>query len=234
MTVRSPIVCVSCGSKIITRTQIGHKDMQKHSFPCPTCGVVNTYILDLDQKKASFKFCDPQNGKWADDEDGAVETLTFSDEIVVPASMPDFISPSIASFGRYDLDKCREDEGLRQLFVRKDFQYAERCRVHFERGNWDLFDKESSSDQEGPVTPKSRLIDLYNLYTAGFSKFTLIPRGKYDRIHQRLTYAKTLDHVSPRPSHLPRRVVCLIRPLPVSGRIGVCEDYRALDYPSKR
>ena len=44
-----------------------------------------------------------------------------------------------------------------------------------------------------PLTPKSRLIDLYNFYTAGFSTFTLIPRGKYDRIHQRLTYAKTLD-----------------------------------------
>jgi predicted RNA-binding Zn-ribbon protein involved in translation (DUF1610 family) len=193
MTVRKPVVCVSCGSKIITRTQIGHQDMQRHSFPCPICGVVITYILDLDQKKPSFKFRDPENGKWADDEDGAVKTLTFSDEIVVPASMPDFISPHIATWGRYDWEKYREDEGLRQLFVRKTFQYAERCRVHFERGNWDLFDKESPSHHEGPVTPKSRLIDLYNFYTAGLSKFTLVPRGKYDRIHQRLTYAKTLD-----------------------------------------
>jgi predicted RNA-binding Zn-ribbon protein involved in translation (DUF1610 family) len=193
MTVRNPIVCISCNSKIITRTQIGHKDIQKHSFPCPTCGVVITFILDLDQKKASFKFRDPENGKWADNEDGAVKTLTFSDEIVVPASMPDFISPHIATWGRYDWKEFREDESLRQLFVRKTFQYAERCRVHFERGNWDLFDKESPSHHEGPVTPKSRLIDLYNLYTAGFSKFTLVSRGKYDRIHQRLTYAKVLD-----------------------------------------
>jgi hypothetical protein len=82
------------------RTQIGHKDMQKHSFPCPTCGVVITYILDLDQEKGSFKFRDPENGKWSGDEDGAVKTLTFSDEIVLPASMPDFISPHIATFGR--------------------------------------------------------------------------------------------------------------------------------------
>jgi hypothetical protein len=109
--------------------------------------------------------------------------------------MPDFISPHIATWGRYDWEKCREDEGLRQLFVRKTFQYAERCRVHFERGNWDLFDKESPSHHEGPITTKSRLIDLYNFYTAGFSKFTLLPRGKYDRIHQRLTYAKTLDQL---------------------------------------
>ena len=173
MTVRNPVVCISCGSKIITRTQIGHKDMQKHSFPCPTCGVVITYIVDLDQKNAGIKFRDPENGTWADGEDGAVKTLTFSDEIVVPLSMPDFISPHIATFGRYDWEKCAEDEGLRQLFVQKTFPYAERCRVHFERGNWDLFDKESPSHHEGPVTPKSRLIDLYNVYTAGFSKFTL-------------------------------------------------------------
>ena len=125
MVVRNPIVCVSCSSKIITRTQIGHKDRQKHSFPCPTCGVVITYILDLDQKKASFKFREPENGKWADNEDGAVKTLTFSDEIVLPASMPDFISPHIATWGRYDWEKYGEDEGLRQLFVRKTFPYAE-------------------------------------------------------------------------------------------------------------
>jgi predicted RNA-binding Zn-ribbon protein involved in translation (DUF1610 family) len=49
MTVRNPVVCISCDSKIITRTQVGHKDMQKHSFPCPTCGVKITYVLDLDQ-----------------------------------------------------------------------------------------------------------------------------------------------------------------------------------------
>ena len=51
---------------------------------------------------------------FAADEDGAVKTLTFSDEIVLPASMPDFISPHIATWGRYDWEKCREDEGLRQ------------------------------------------------------------------------------------------------------------------------
>ena len=105
MTVRNPVVCISCGSKIITRTQIGHKDTQKHSFPCPTCGVVITYILDLDQRKASFKFRDPENGKWADDEDGAVKTLTFSDEIVVPASMPDFLSPVVRQIVAPDMKK---------------------------------------------------------------------------------------------------------------------------------
>jgi hypothetical protein len=71
--------------------------------------------------------------------------------------------------------------------------YAERCRVHYERGNWDLFDKESPAQHGGPLTPRNRLVDLYNFYTAALSKFTLLPRGKYDRIHQRLTYAKAVD-----------------------------------------
>jgi predicted RNA-binding Zn-ribbon protein involved in translation (DUF1610 family) len=185
MTVRNPVVCVSCDSKIITRTQIGHKEKQQHSFPCPMCGVVITYVIDLDQEKASVEFRDPENGNWADDEEGAIQTLTFSDEIVVPAGMPDFISPHIATFGRYDWKEYQQDESLRQLFVRKSFQYAERCRVHFERGNWVLFDKESPANHDGPATPKSRLIALYNLYTAGFSKFTLLPRGKYDRTRRR-------------------------------------------------
>src|SRR5262245_35268287 len=153
MTVRRPLVCISCDSKIVTRTQIGHKDMQKHSFPCPTCGVVISYVLDLNQQKGSYKYREPENGKWADDEAGAVKTLTFSDEIVVPASMPDFVSPFIATWGRYDPMEYRQDESLRQLFVRRIFQYAERCRIHFERSNWELFDKESPSSHGGPVTP---------------------------------------------------------------------------------
>ena len=112
MTVRMPVVCISCDSKIITRTQIGHKDMQKHSFPCPTCGVVITYILDLDQKNAGYKFREPENGKWADDEDGAIKTLTFSDEIVVPAGLPDFVSPFIATLGPLRLGEIPRRRGI--------------------------------------------------------------------------------------------------------------------------
>jgi hypothetical protein len=191
---RNVAECISCESRIITRTQIGHKDRQEHSFPCPTCGVTISFAIDLDQDKGKLKYRDPKNAKWVNSEEGAVKVLTFSDEIPLPVDMPDLISPHIATWFRYeDHDTYRHDESLRQLFVRQTFEYAERCRVHFERGNWDLFDKESPSQHGGPVTIRSRLIDLYNFYTAGFSKFTLTPRGRYDRIFQRLTYAKALD-----------------------------------------
>jgi len=192
MTVRRPVVCISCSSKIITRTQIGHKDMQKHSFPCPTCGVLITIIMDLDQKKGGYKFRDPENGRWADDEERAIKTLTFSDELVVPAWMPDNLSPFIATWGRYDADEFRHDEALRQAFVRELFGYAERCRTHFERGNWALFDKESPPIDE-TSTPRSRLTSLYLFYTKAFMKFTRPTDADRARVSQRLIYVKSVE-----------------------------------------
>lgn len=210
MTVRRPVVCVSCESKIITRTQIGHKDMQRHSFPCPTCGVVITFVMDLDQKNVGYKFRDPENGRWADNEDGAIKTLTFSDELVVPAGMPDNLSPFIATWGRYDVDEFRDDEALRQDFVRQLFGYAERCRTHFERGNWALFDKESPPTEDAP-TAKSRLTSLYLFYTAAFMKFTRPTDADRRRIRQRLIYAKSVE---------PARFDELARHYLESGRIA--------------
>ena len=190
MVIRRTIQCISCDSKFITRTQVGHKDQQEHSFPCPQCGIPISYRLELDQKNAKFKFRDPQNAKWSDSEEGVRTTLTFSDEILVPVDMGGMFSPHVSTFGNYeDFDAYRKDEGLRQLFVRKHFPYAERCRIHFEKGNWHLFDKESPP-RNPPATVHSRLVDLYNLLNAGFSQFTLNSRAKHDRILQRLTYAE--------------------------------------------
>jgi hypothetical protein len=192
MVIRRTIQCTSCDSKFITRTQVGHKDQQNHSFACPTCGVLISYTLDLDQKKARHKFRDPVNAKWSDTEDGALEALTFSDEILVPTDMRGGFSPHPATWANYeDFDKYRHDEGLRQLFKSKLFAYGDRCLVHFERENWDLFDKESPSATGDQQSPSSRLVALYNFFHGGLSKFTLNSNGKYDRILQRLEYAKT-------------------------------------------
>lgn len=56
MVIRSTIQCGSCDSKFITRTQVGHKEQQEHSFPCPECGVLLSLVLDLDQKEGEFRF----------------------------------------------------------------------------------------------------------------------------------------------------------------------------------
>jgi hypothetical protein len=192
--VRKPLQCISCETKIITRTQLGHNDKQQHSFPCPKCAVTISYIVDLDQENVKGAFRDPTNARWTDSEDGAVSVLTFSDEIPVPDDMAGMFSPFLATFWNIENHELyRKDEGLRQAFIKELFPYAERCFVHFERGNWKLFDKESPSSSGKTVTVRSRLTDLYNFYTSGFAKFGLNTRAKYDRIMQRLTIAKAVS-----------------------------------------
>ncbi len=193
MVVRNTLRCSSCGSKIITRTQIGHRDRQDHSFLCPKCGISISYTLDLDQKKASWSFRDPKNAKWVKSEKGAITTLAFSDEIPVPENLEVF-SPFIATFHNFGdrFEEYRKDEGLRVAFVKDLFDYGERCMVHFERENWKLFDRESPPVAGEELTPRIRLIHLYNFITAGFSKFTLNRRAEHERIFQRLTLARTI------------------------------------------
>jgi len=148
----------------------------------------------LNQEKADYDFREPENGKWVKSEKGAIKVLTFSDEISVPVNIPDGFSPHVLTAHNYkDREKYGRDEALRQQLVRKHFEYAERCSVHFERGNWKLFDKESPTHHGGPVTVKSRLIDLYNFYAGAFSKFGIDTDANRHRIRQRLTYAKTCD-----------------------------------------
>jgi hypothetical protein len=192
MVIRSAIQCISCESKFITRTQVRHKERQEHSFPCPRCGITLSFVLDLDQQKAGFKFREPKNAKWIDSEEGALETLTFSDEILVPIEIGAMFSPHLSTIGNYeDFEKYRKDEGLRQLFLGKILPYAERCRVHFEKGNWTLFDKESPSLNNEARTVRGRLIDLSNALHVGFSKFTVNTPGQYNRVLQRLAYAQS-------------------------------------------
>jgi predicted RNA-binding Zn-ribbon protein involved in translation (DUF1610 family) len=196
LTVRNTLQCTSCNSNIVTRTQLGHKDIQEHSFPCPKCGIKITYVLDLDQKKASYSFREPQNAKWTSSEGGAIEVLTFSDEVPVPTNLPDMFSPFVATFGNFkDWKLYRHDETLRGIWVRSHWPYCERCTVHFERGNWDLFDKESPPTDGQILGPGERLVALYNAIQGGFSKFTLNTPGMHRRITQRLTLAQTISRV---------------------------------------
>jgi predicted RNA-binding Zn-ribbon protein involved in translation (DUF1610 family) len=192
MVSRNTLECSACGTQVTTRTQLGHRDQQRHSFACPKCGVMIEFSIDLDQKRGKWSYHEPTNAKWIESRDLAPHVLTFSDEIPVPVDMGGGFSPFLATWFKIEnQDAYRRDEGLRQLFVNTFFPYAERCRIHYERGNWALFDKESPSPGEVP-TPRSRLIALYNLYTAGFSKFSLNRRGRHDRIHQRLALAEVI------------------------------------------
>lgn len=193
MVIRNILQCHSCESKVVVRVQVGHRDKQEHSFCCPRCGVIISFVLDLDQKRGKSSFREPKNAKWVDSEEGSVDILAFSDEIPVPICLPDGFSPFILTSHNFiDRDKFSHDEMLRLKWMSSGFPYCERCRTHFERGNWDLFDKEAPPTTGEPPTPVNRLVSLYNAIQAGFSCFALNGRAKHDRIMQRLTLASTI------------------------------------------
>jgi hypothetical protein len=148
-----------------------------------------SFTLDLDQKNARLKYREPKNAKWVDSEDGAIAALMFSDEIPVPSSGEGF-SPFMSTVHNFkDFEEYRRKERSRQRFCKVDFGYIERCAVHFERGDWEMFDKQSPPDPGREATPRTRLISLANALQAGFSIFTLNPRSTHDRVHQRIKFA---------------------------------------------
>ena len=188
---RRTLKCRGCDSKIITRTQIGIHDRQTHSFACPTCGVQLEYILDLDQRKAGFSYQEPSNADWVEGEEGAVATRTFSDANPVRAGH-ERVRPFIEAFSNFsDRDGYRRSEALRQQFVNTDYDYIARCAVHYERGDWNLFDKASPPDSAPEATPKGRLVSLYNAIQAGMSTFMLTPHAARRSVARRLDLARS-------------------------------------------
>ena len=146
---RRVLKCRGCDSKIVTRTQIGYRESQTHSFACPKCHVEIEYVMDIDQQSPKLSYRQPTNADWVDDEDGAIAVLTFSDVNPVPTDVG-LLTPFIATVGNFeDRDAFARSEKLRQRFVRVDYGYIERCAVHYERRNWELFDKGSAPSSLG-------------------------------------------------------------------------------------
>ena len=197
---RRTLRCRGCQSKIVTRTQIGLGDRQDHSFACGKCGVVISFTLDLDQERVAFSYRQPRNADWVDDEDGAIGTVSLSQEIPVPKEgdrgfVPNTelrLSPFVATSRNVEnWDEYRASEGLRAVFVRR-FDEIERSITHYERGNWSLFDATMPPDGEN-VSATSRLKTLYGVIQGGLRLFTRTPRARHDRIFQRLHFAASRE-----------------------------------------
>lgn len=193
MTIRAVLLCASCESKTVVRTQVGHRDKQEHAFKCPNCGIDISYVLDLDQKNVSWSFREPHNAKWVESEEGAIGVRTFSDELMIPADLQDPWSPFILTFRNFrDIDVYRHDETVRNMFVEHGWARCERLMVHFENANFDLFDKEAGppETQEAP-TVVSRLEALGAYMEGAFDGFTLNTEGSYSRVAQRIALVRS-------------------------------------------
>ncbi len=192
MTIRAILQCASCESKTVVRTQVGHRDKQEHAFQCPKCGIEISYVLDLDQKNASWSFREPYNAKWVQSEECAVTVRTFSDELMIPTDLQDPWSPFILTFWNFkDPDVYRHDETLRNMFIKRGWARCERLMVHFEKKNFDLFDKEAGPpDTPGPLTTLSRLEALNAHMEDAFDCFTRNTEGTYRRVAQRIAFGR--------------------------------------------
>ena len=88
-----------------------------------------------------------------------------------------------------DLKAYARDEQRRQQFVKVGYDYIERCRIHFERGDWALFDAASPPDESSEATPQRRARLLHDAFGGSISFITTSSSSKYSRIEQRITYA---------------------------------------------
>jgi hypothetical protein len=140
---RRRLRCVSCGTRVVTRTGIGHSNIQKHKFACPKCKIEIGYILDLDQEAVKFEYRDPTNAVWDDGEDEGDPMVLFYPEVMIPRNLKSPISPFIATFGNYkDIQDYQKFEATRRHYKEKYWPVFERAYVHFETGNLDLLKKE--------------------------------------------------------------------------------------------
>jgi hypothetical protein len=140
---RRSLRCISCGQRTITRTGIGHADIQKHKFACPGCGVEIGFVLNLDQTAVTFEYEKPINAEWNEDEDPGDPQVLFYPELMVPKQLPNGLSPFIATFGCHkDIGQYQQVEAARRLFKEKLWPTLQRAYVHLENGNLDLLKKE--------------------------------------------------------------------------------------------
>src|SRR6266849_8448098 len=118
---RKTLACISCGTRVTTRTGIGHAPIQKHKFPCPVCKVEIGFILNVNQEVPDLKYEEPTNAKW-DDGDDSERMVLFYPQVMIPADLQHPISPFVATFGNFnDIKEYQKEEAIRR--ISKDKQW---------------------------------------------------------------------------------------------------------------
>jgi hypothetical protein len=156
MTNRRHLKCVSCGTKVITRTAIGHGSYQEYAFPCPGCSVELRYALELDQSAPSFEYTKLVNADWIDGDsaaanlqvqDDSIEHVrTFDSETLVPLVLDRNVTAFMATcWLPKDIHQFRRHQSARftaALGVRPDI---DKLLIHFDNRNWSLFDRQAQT-----------------------------------------------------------------------------------------
>lgn len=140
---RKTLRCVSCGTRITTRTGIGHATVQKHKFPCPVCKVEIGFVLNVNQEAVNLSYEEPTNAKWDDGDEDSEHMLLFYPEVMIPRDLEPPMSPSVVTIWNLkDIEEYQKDEAIRRISKDKLWPALERAYVHFENGNLELMEKE--------------------------------------------------------------------------------------------
>lgn len=189
---RRCVACTSCRAKTILRVGIGHARTQEHSFDCPRCGVQITVPLRLGQSAGTLEFLGPTNAKYVQSEKGAVATLLFHPEVPVHDPRDGFMSPFLATFGRYlDFEAYQRDESIRQSIVTHRWPAIKRLLTHYRNENLGLFQEaftELVGEPPAAALPRRRR-QLAALQHMTFGHFSGLSSATVQRLHQRCAFA---------------------------------------------
>ena len=188
--------CDSCGSKTIVRIGFGHGKVQRHAFPCPTCGVELEVVLHLDPERGRWRYERGKNATQVAGEDGATEVRTFYPGVMVPDRDDQFVSPFVETIHNVeDLDRFGAGETGRQIIIGELWPKLERAHVHFERDSGELFDRELCGLLDlPPSTSRAERADRLAFVTQrAFAQFAQSTDGQRQRVRQRLTLAQSID-----------------------------------------
>ena len=142
---RRQLQCVSCGTRIVTRTGVGHGTVQKHKFACPTCRVEIGFVLHLDQQAGGFEYEGPSNARWVELSGESSVSVLFYPELMIPRGLPYPLSPFVATTGNFkNLMEYQREEATRRGTKDKLWPVLQRVYVHFENGNLDLIKKDAA------------------------------------------------------------------------------------------
>lgn len=189
--VRRPLECISCGTRIVTRTGIGHGNKQVHAFPCPECQIGITYSLLLNQKRITYKHAPkPENARWVRTEKGARAEKTFYPELLTPRTFS--FSPFLTiPFLFTNFSQFQTHEKARSIWRTNHWPALTRLVTHYEQDNGALFDKEivRLGEQPSKPTKPDRLELLLKVQVACLRWFTFDDSDCWPRIKQRVSLA---------------------------------------------
>lgn len=140
---RRTLRCVSCGTRITTRTGIGHASIQIHKFPCPNCKIEIGFSLRIDQKAPNFSYEMLTNAAWEDAGGDSETTMLFYPELMIPRDLAPLMSPFVVTV--HNLKHIKEyqaEEAIRRISKDELWPALLRAYVHFENGNLELMKKE--------------------------------------------------------------------------------------------